>query len=87
VGFEPTKYGGFVNRCPKSVTNGNTQGYANSPKHLGALLGALAAEICPSCPDLAAVVTAWPHLPEALKAGIVAMVKAAVPAKAAGPHE
>jgi hypothetical protein len=47
----------------------------------------LAAEICPSCPDLAAVVTAWPHLPEALKAGIVAMVKAAVPAKAAGPHE
>ncbi len=28
-------------------------------------------------PDLAAVVEAWPHLPEALKAGIVAMVKAA----------
>jgi len=28
-------------------------------------------------PDLAAVVEAWPHLPEAVKAGIVAMVKAA----------
>jgi hypothetical protein len=28
-------------------------------------------------PDLAAVVKAWPRLPEALKAGIVAMVKAA----------
>jgi len=28
-------------------------------------------------PDLAAVVDAWPDLPEALKAGIVAMVKAA----------
>ena len=28
-------------------------------------------------PDLAAVVEAWPELPEALKAGIVAMVKAA----------
>ncbi len=27
-------------------------------------------------PDLAAVVEAWPDLPEALKAGIVAMVKA-----------
>ena len=27
--------------------------------------------------DLAAVVEAWPELPEALKAGIVAMVKAA----------
>jgi hypothetical protein len=35
----------------------------------------LAAEIGPSCHDLAAVVSAWPALPEALKAGIVAMVK------------
>ena len=28
-------------------------------------------------PDLAKLVTAWPTLPEAIKAGIVAMVKAA----------
>ncbi|MEA3368002.1 MAG: hypothetical protein U9R68_07810 [Planctomycetota bacterium] len=28
-------------------------------------------------PDLAAVAKAWPHLPEAVRAGIVAMVKAA----------
>ncbi len=28
-------------------------------------------------PDLAAVVEAWPDLPEAIKAGILAMVKAA----------
>ena len=28
-------------------------------------------------PDLADVVTAWPDLPQAIKAGIVAMVKAA----------
>jgi len=41
------------------------------------LLGALAAEIGPSCPDLAAVISAGPGLPEALRAGIVAMVKAA----------
>jgi hypothetical protein len=27
-------------------------------------------------PDLAAVISAWPGLPQALKAGIVAMVKA-----------
>ena len=77
MGFEPTKYGGFANRCPEGVTHGNTQGYATSPEALGALLGALAAEIGPSCPDLAAVVDAWPRLPNALKAGIVAMVKAA----------
>ena len=30
----------------------------------------------PTDPDLAALVAAWPKLPEALKAGIVAMVKA-----------
>jgi hypothetical protein len=41
------------------------------------LLGACAAEIGPAAPDLAAVVCAWPGLPEALKAGIAAMVKAA----------
>jgi hypothetical protein len=28
-------------------------------------------------PDLAAVIDAWPELPEAIKAGIVAMVNAA----------
>ena len=32
-------------------------------------------------PDLEAVVSAWPQLPSALKAGIVAMVKAASDAK------
>lgn len=31
----------------------------------------------PADPDLAEVVTAWPELPQALRAGIVAMVKAA----------
>ena len=35
--------------------------------------------IAPAAPDLAEVLTAWPTLPEALKAGIVAMVKAACP--------
>jgi hypothetical protein len=31
-----------------------------------------------SDPDLAAVAEAWPELPEAIKAGILAMVKAAL---------
>lgn len=31
----------------------------------------------PHDPELAAVVTAWPHLPQAVRAGIVAMVRAA----------
>jgi len=33
----------------------------------------------PDSPDLALVVEAWPELPEAVRAGILAMVKAAVP--------
>ena len=33
----------------------------------------------PDDPDLAAVMAAWPVLPEAIKAGILAMVKAASP--------
>ena len=31
----------------------------------------------PNDPDLAAVLDAWPELPEAIKAGIMAMVRAA----------
>ena len=37
----------------------------------------LPTDTCKTDPDLAAVVDAWPELPEAIKAGIVAMVKAA----------
>jgi hypothetical protein len=33
----------------------------------------------PADPDLATVVDAWNRLPEAVRAGIVAMVKAAAP--------
>ncbi|UCC30279.1 MAG: hypothetical protein JSU86_19025 [Phycisphaerales bacterium] len=43
----------------------------------GAESGAHAAPIAVSDPDLRAVVSAWPELPEALRKGIVAMVKAA----------
>jgi hypothetical protein len=34
-------------------------------------------DTCRTYPDLAAVVAVWPKLPESLRAGIVAMVKAA----------
>jgi len=43
----------------------------------GAESGALGAKKIPDDPDLAAVVEAWPKLPEAIKAGILAMVEAA----------
>jgi hypothetical protein len=43
----------------------------------GAESGALGAENRPEDPDLGAVVDAWATLPETIKAGILAMVRAA----------
>jgi hypothetical protein len=37
----------------------------------------LATDTCQTDPVLAAVIEAWPSIPEALRAGILAMVKAA----------
>jgi hypothetical protein len=36
-------------------------------------------DTCPTDPDLTLILNSWPLLPEPLKAGIVAMVKAALP--------
>jgi hypothetical protein len=41
------------------------------------LLGAFGAEIAPLDADLAKLLTAWPNLPETLKAAILALVQAA----------
>ena len=43
--------------------------------------GALGAQEAPLDPELAAVVDAWPALPEAIKAGILAMVETTAGAK------
>lgn len=43
----------------------------------GAQSGALSAREAPLDPELAAVVDAWPALPAAIKAGILAMIRAA----------
>ncbi|MBE3096622.1 MAG: hypothetical protein IMZ44_05770 [Planctomycetes bacterium] len=59
------------------VTAEKTGTSAQPPDRLAALLGACAAEIGPAAPGLAAVISAWPGLPEALRAGILATVKAA----------
>jgi hypothetical protein len=53
----------------------NTGDSANSETVLASCLAFLAEK----SPDLAAVITAWPKLPEPLKAGILAMVKAVKP--------
>ncbi len=43
----------------------------------GAQSGAHTAPTAVSDPDLAGVISAWPELPEAVRVGIVAMVRAA----------
>jgi hypothetical protein len=50
----------------------------NSPSAIqsDAKSGAFGAEYCPCDADLAVVVEAWPSLPEALRAGILAMIRA-----------
>ena len=54
----------------------------NRPARSGAVSGAVPVEKPPAGdPDLAQVITAWPTLPDAVKAGIVAMVKAAKDSK------
>jgi hypothetical protein len=47
----------------------------STPDDLGAFLGALA-ELLADAPDLTALLAAWPALPEPVRAGIAAMVKA-----------
>ena len=46
---------------------------------LGHALGALAENVAPVDPDLAAVLTAWTNLPDPVRAGIAAIAKATPP--------
>ena len=59
------------NNTPKTLVN---QGVSLPG---GAKSGALADNSGPADSELAQLITAWPSLPEAIKAGIMAMVKAA----------
>jgi hypothetical protein len=72
---QDSKSGGVFSQVPE-----NTSTCENPQNRLGAFLGASAATPPPlspaADPDLAAVLSAWPHLPEPVKAGILAMVKA-----------
>jgi hypothetical protein len=58
---------------PQEYTGNQQVGY-----HSGADSGALAAQTTDQDPGLALVAKAWSKLPEAIKAGILAMVRARV---------
>jgi hypothetical protein len=61
---------------PQANSRQTAKNKANSSNE-GSLAHRLPTDTCPADPDLAAVVAAWPGLPEAIRAGIVAMVNAA----------
>ena len=63
----------FTKPLAESVTSETTSTYDKSDLRLPASLP----EILKNDPDLGAVVAAWPDLPKAIRAGIVAMVRAA----------
>jgi hypothetical protein len=69
TGFEPAE------KSPRETQAPDPDG-SNSGNNAAAVV----APERPADPDLAALVAAWPALPSALRAGIVAMVRAAGPA-------
>ncbi|MGB2987648.1 MAG: hypothetical protein WBE26_17420 [Phycisphaerae bacterium] len=79
TGLEPVTFGS-VDRCPESVTDGDTTTYDSDDLILTDLLTALEQE----SPDLAAVVRAWPKLPEAVRTGIASMVNTLVDGEGGG---
>src|SRR5262245_33872812 len=77
VGFEPTGRRGRPTVF-KTVQE-STPALENKPEnsHKTSLAPSLRHDTCLTDPDLTTVVNAWDRLPEAVRAGIVAMVKAA----------
>jgi len=61
---------------PKHVTTCGGKDLQNPSPEGGAESGAVSPISGPIDPDLQRVIDAWPNLPEAVKAGILAMVKA-----------
>jgi hypothetical protein len=64
---------GLENRKHTQATDGSTDSYKTSENHLSPDLSLNVM----NHPQLADLIRAWPSLPEALRAGILAMVKSA----------
>jgi hypothetical protein len=81
VGFEPTTTG-LQNRCSKQVNPESDKTYESAKPELTRKLipesekqAQIDTQDLPA--DLAQIVTAWPNLPEHIKAAIMALVKTA----------
>ena len=72
LGFEP-RITDLQSVAHKTQVIEKTDTYEHEGKNLADCLALLVQQ----CPDLTQIIEAWPSLPEAVKAGILAMVKAA----------
>ena len=82
---------GFRNRGDDSVSSEPARTIRKLPPSLAAQGKRVASKTSSQTsteddPNLAAVVAAWPELPEAIRAGIVAMARAALPEYGEGPR-
>ena len=62
---------GFEGRGTPSEAHCDTSSYENDPAGMSPSMS----ELVQQQPELAAVITAWPSLPEAIRVGILAMVR------------
>ncbi len=67
-----TPYDGLANRCDTSPTNDDTMTCGNDAENSADYLALLERK----SPDLALLVKRWDTLPEAMRAGIMAMIRA-----------
>ncbi len=68
-----SQHDGLANRWPKPLTDETTEAYDPDTDALTAALTVIRAEH----PHLVEVATAWPDLPESIRAGILAIVRVA----------
>ena len=64
---------GLENRRADDVTPCDSSTYDQTGTELGALLGVLESDH----PELAAIISAWPYLPEHIRQTIITLIKAA----------
>jgi len=76
LGLEPKTYG-LKGRCNECPTEADATTYESADTPLTDQLTDFSGKCNPADPELRVVIAAWPELPEAIRAGIVAMVKAA----------
>jgi hypothetical protein len=68
-----------MNPTPDSITDETPSTYENAPANVSSSVSSSTGNPALIDPDLAMIVQRWPDTPGPIKAGILAMVRAAIP--------